>query len=76
MANSQTFKIGYFQVVESQVDGAYRINVKDSRTGNRSAFDALSLMDYDGLLTGLESDPSIACLRRLTEQFQGVDHVA
>ncbi|WP_049722408.1 hypothetical protein [Gilvimarinus polysaccharolyticus] len=70
MAISPTFKIGYFTVVEFHKDGEYRIRVADARTGEKVTFNALSLPDYDQLLSELESDPSTGCLTSLAETFR------
>ena len=70
MAIPSKFNIGYFKVVEFHKDGEYRIRVADARTGEKVTFDALSLSEYDQLLSGLESDPSIGCLTSLAETFR------
>ena len=70
MAIPSKFNIGYFNVTEFHKDGEYRIRVADARTGEKVTFDALSLPDYDQLLSGLESDPSIGCLTNLAETFR------
>ena len=70
MAIPSTFNIGYFKVAEFHKDGEYRIRVADARTGEKVTFNALSLSDYDQLLSGLESDPSIGCLSSLAETFR------
>ena len=72
MATSPRFNIGFFRVAESHIDGEYHIKVSDTRTGATSTFGELSLLEYDELLSGLESDPSIHCLANLTDQFQAV----
>lgn len=76
MAIPSKFKIGYFNVVEFHQDGEYRIRVADTRTGEKVTFFALSLSDYDQLLSGLESDPSTGCLAKLTVTFEGVAYAA
>ena len=70
MATSPRFNIGFFRVAESHIDGEYHIKVSDTRTGGTSTFAELSLLEYDELLSGLESDPSTGCLSSLAETFR------